>query len=151
MKKRDTSTDLTPREWQVIELLSKGMRAKEAAEALGISEFTARTHIRNAYEKTDSRSVANVLYKVLTTKEATAVDSFCKVNECEVIQWLDPSKIADFGQAERCILQYETAILEATHIGNGIFIGNGQIMPKPMKVARYPKGFKSTLKTVQES
>lgn len=42
---------VTPRELQVIELLSQGMRNKEIAVLLGISEETVQVHLRNIYIK----------------------------------------------------------------------------------------------------
>jgi len=149
MKNKNTDSELTEREWQIIKMCALGMRAKEISEKINLSVFTVRSHIRNAYEKTGCRNIAHVLYKILTTKEASAVQSFCETNQCEIIQWIDPAKIADFTQAERCILQYETATLEAIHIGGGVFIGNGQIVPKPQKVARYPKGFRSSVEAAR--
>lgn len=44
---------LTPREVQVIELISKGMRNKEIAVALGISEETVQVHVKNILSKFD--------------------------------------------------------------------------------------------------
>ena len=42
---------LTPREKEILELLSKGYRYKEIADSLFISIKTVRPHIRNIYEK----------------------------------------------------------------------------------------------------
>lgn len=42
---------LTDREMQVIELLARGMRNKEIASELGISEQTARVHMKNILAK----------------------------------------------------------------------------------------------------
>jgi DNA-binding NarL/FixJ family response regulator len=42
---------LTPRETQVVELISQGMRNKEVAAALGISEETAHVHVKNILAK----------------------------------------------------------------------------------------------------
>ncbi len=42
---------LTPREVQVIELVAQGMRNKEIAAALGISEETAQVHVKNILSK----------------------------------------------------------------------------------------------------
>ena len=42
---------VTPRELQVIELVSQGMRNKEIAASLGISEETVQVHLRNIYMK----------------------------------------------------------------------------------------------------
>lgn len=42
---------LTPREVQVIELISRGMRNKEIGAALGISEETVQVHVKNILAK----------------------------------------------------------------------------------------------------
>lgn len=42
---------LTPREVQVVELIAQGMRNKEIAVSLGISEETAQVHVRNILGK----------------------------------------------------------------------------------------------------
>lgn len=47
---------LTKRELQTLELLAKGMRNKEIAEALFISETTTKTHLRNIYSKLNANS-----------------------------------------------------------------------------------------------
>ena len=51
LAERDRHKHITPRELQVIELLSQGMRNKEIAVALGISEETVQVHLRNIYLK----------------------------------------------------------------------------------------------------
>jgi DNA-binding NarL/FixJ family response regulator len=42
---------LTPREIQVLELISSGMRNKEIAAGLGVSEDTIFTHVKNIFAK----------------------------------------------------------------------------------------------------
>lgn len=51
LAERASNPTLTPREIQVIELVSQGMRNKELASALGISEETAHVHVRNILTK----------------------------------------------------------------------------------------------------
>lgn len=51
LAERAANPTLTPREIQVIELVSQGMRNKELAGALGISEETAHVHVRNILTK----------------------------------------------------------------------------------------------------
>lgn len=52
---RDTD-NLSPRESEVLDLLSKGYLYKEIAEKLGLSYATVHTHIRHIYEKLHVRS-----------------------------------------------------------------------------------------------
>jgi DNA-binding NarL/FixJ family response regulator len=51
LAERAASPTLTRREVQVIELISQGMRNKEIAASLGISEETAHVHVRNILAK----------------------------------------------------------------------------------------------------
>lgn len=51
LAERASSQTLTGREVQVIELISQGLRNKEIAVSLGISEETAHVHVRNILAK----------------------------------------------------------------------------------------------------
>jgi len=51
LAERAAGSTLTTREVQVIELISQGMRNKEIAVSLGISEETAHVHVRNILAK----------------------------------------------------------------------------------------------------
>jgi two-component system NarL family response regulator len=51
LAERAAGPTLTPREIQVIELISRGMRNKEIAAALGISFETAQVHVKNILAK----------------------------------------------------------------------------------------------------
>jgi len=51
LAERAAGPTLTPREVQVMELVSQGMRNKEVAAALGISDETAHVHVRNILAK----------------------------------------------------------------------------------------------------
>ena len=46
-------TDLTPREIEILKLLSKGPTNKEIGQALGISENTVKNHVNSIIEKLD--------------------------------------------------------------------------------------------------
>jgi two-component system NarL family response regulator len=48
---RAVSPPLTSREVQVIELISRGLRGREVASTLGISEETVHVHVRNIFTK----------------------------------------------------------------------------------------------------
>jgi DNA-binding NarL/FixJ family response regulator len=49
---------LSPRELEILRLLSRGDRSKEVAEKLGIGTGTVNTHVRHIYEKLHVRSRA---------------------------------------------------------------------------------------------
>lgn len=44
---------LTRREQQILQIISKGMSNREVAQALNLSRFTVRTHLEHIYEKLD--------------------------------------------------------------------------------------------------
>jgi DNA-binding NarL/FixJ family response regulator len=50
-KPRGPEHILSPREREILELLSKGLSGEEAAAELGLSSETVRTHVRNAMNK----------------------------------------------------------------------------------------------------
>jgi DNA-binding NarL/FixJ family response regulator len=62
---RSQSDALSPREREILEHLSRGLRYREIADALFISIDTVRTHIRNIYEKLQVRSRTEALNKTL--------------------------------------------------------------------------------------
>jgi DNA-binding NarL/FixJ family response regulator len=51
LAERAGNPHLTPREVQVVQLISQGMRNKEIAAALGISFETAQVHVKNILAK----------------------------------------------------------------------------------------------------
>lgn len=53
---------LTPRETQVLNLLSQGLIRNEIAKELSVSSDTVRTHIRNISKKSGGRTQAQVLH-----------------------------------------------------------------------------------------
>lgn len=59
----DPRENLSVREKEVLEWLSKGFRYKEIADKLFISVETVRTHIRNIYEKLQARNRSEALRK----------------------------------------------------------------------------------------
>lgn len=62
-KTNDYFQDLSKREQEILEQLSKGFRYKEIADKLYVSIETVRTHIRNIYEKLQVNSRAEALKK----------------------------------------------------------------------------------------
>ena len=63
-KKLSNAEELTRREIELLELLSKGYRYKEIADKLFISQDTVRTHIRNIYLKLQVNSKIEAINKV---------------------------------------------------------------------------------------
>jgi PAS domain S-box-containing protein len=57
---------LSPREREVVHLVSLGSSGPEIAGELGISHETVRTHVRNAMEKLGARSRAHLVAKALS-------------------------------------------------------------------------------------
>jgi DNA-binding NarL/FixJ family response regulator len=63
-----TKLDLTEREQQVLQCLVKGLAYKQAADYLGISIDTVRTHIRGVYRKLQVHSVAEAVARAIREK-----------------------------------------------------------------------------------
>lgn len=63
-KANKAAEELTKRELELLELLSKGYRYKEIADKLFISQDTVRTHIRNIYIKLQVNSKIEAINKV---------------------------------------------------------------------------------------
>jgi DNA-binding NarL/FixJ family response regulator len=59
-------TRLTPRESEILDLLTRGFRSKEVADELGIGIQTVHTHLRNIYEKLQVRSRAEAVAHYLS-------------------------------------------------------------------------------------
>jgi DNA-binding CsgD family transcriptional regulator len=58
----DAVVRLTPREDELLESLDEGLRFKQIARRLGISEATAKTHGRNLFRKLDATSRAEAVH-----------------------------------------------------------------------------------------
>jgi len=61
----EPTEDLSPREQEVLNLLSQGFMYKEISDQLGISFETVRTYIRRIYEKLHVRTRTEAVAKVL--------------------------------------------------------------------------------------
>ena len=53
---------LTPREIEIMDLVVKGMRNKQIAGALGISEKTVKVHRGHVMQKVGARSVSDLIH-----------------------------------------------------------------------------------------
>ncbi len=56
MRHLELKIDFTTREFEIINLLAEGSRAKEIADELYVSELTIRTHMKNILRKSHARN-----------------------------------------------------------------------------------------------
>jgi DNA-binding NarL/FixJ family response regulator len=63
-QEKPTPDELTAREREVLQALSRGLRYKEIATDMAISAETVRTHVRHIYEKLQVQSRTEALNKV---------------------------------------------------------------------------------------
>ncbi|MDH5398512.1 MAG: helix-turn-helix transcriptional regulator [Cyclobacteriaceae bacterium] len=63
-KKKANGLPVSKREYEIIQLLGKGLRSNEIADELHLSVHTVNTHRRNILRKFDVSSLAEVLMKV---------------------------------------------------------------------------------------
>jgi len=63
---------LSPRERQILELLSQGLSGEDAARQLGLSSETVRTHVRNAMTKLGATTRVHAVALALQRGEITA-------------------------------------------------------------------------------
>lgn len=64
-KADDEMKKLTPREFEIVELLSKGFLYKEIADQLNITIGTVKQHIHNTYEKLQVNNRTEAINKVM--------------------------------------------------------------------------------------
>jgi DNA-binding NarL/FixJ family response regulator len=57
-----SANTLTPRELEVLECLDRGLRFREIADTLGVSQTTVKTHARSLFRKLDSSSRSEATY-----------------------------------------------------------------------------------------
>ena len=66
---------LTPAETAVTALLLEGLRTDQLADRLGITLFTARTHVKRVLSKVDARSQAELVRVLLSGPAGLRGDS----------------------------------------------------------------------------
>jgi DNA-binding CsgD family transcriptional regulator len=66
LQPRPPAPHLSPRELEVLTALEEGLRFKQIALALGISQATAKTHGRNLFRKLDATSRAEAVHVART-------------------------------------------------------------------------------------
>jgi DNA-binding NarL/FixJ family response regulator len=66
--KRDPTilTRLTPREYEIIQLIGKGMDNQEIAETLNIEEQTARNYVSLIYRKVGAKNRVQMVLRAIT-------------------------------------------------------------------------------------
>ena len=62
---------LSRAEFRVCLLLSRGLSVKAVTEELGLTESTIRSHLRSIYSKTYTKSLAELLYRLLSVQSDT--------------------------------------------------------------------------------
>jgi DNA-binding CsgD family transcriptional regulator len=72
-RKDEPQPSLTKRELEVLDLLVKGMCAKEIADSLFISETTVITHKKNLKKKYNVRNTVELISKAFIAKKASEV------------------------------------------------------------------------------
>jgi DNA-binding NarL/FixJ family response regulator len=65
---RNSRSDLTPREQQVLELVEQGLKNKEIARELGIRPGTVKIHLKHIFEKTGVRGRYGLALSVMRQK-----------------------------------------------------------------------------------
>jgi DNA-binding NarL/FixJ family response regulator len=55
-RRRHPVPELTPRHWQLLDLVAAGLTNTQIARRLGLSEGTVRTHLENVYRRLDVSS-----------------------------------------------------------------------------------------------
>jgi DNA-binding NarL/FixJ family response regulator len=65
VSKAEPTAELSPREREVLDLLSQGLMYKEIAEKIGVSYETVHTYIRRIYEKLQVRTRTEAVAKFL--------------------------------------------------------------------------------------
>ncbi|MCV6595403.1 MAG: helix-turn-helix transcriptional regulator [Silicimonas sp.] len=64
--------NLSRAEFRVCLLLSRGLSVKGVTDELGLTEATVRTHLRSIYAKTETSSLAELLYRILSAGKPEA-------------------------------------------------------------------------------
>lgn len=64
----DSDSQLTKREMEVAELLSKGLKAKQIADALFVSKHTVNNHVANILRKTNCSNKAQFVAYAIRNK-----------------------------------------------------------------------------------
>jgi DNA-binding CsgD family transcriptional regulator len=70
----ENAAGLTRSEWRVCVLVSRGLTAKAAADEIGVTVNTIRTHLRNIYVKTNLGSYYQLARRLVSPMEQQALN-----------------------------------------------------------------------------
>jgi DNA-binding NarL/FixJ family response regulator len=65
---------LTPREYQVAVLVSRGMSNKEVARELGVSDGTVKLHVHNIFQKLGARNRYGLIQRMVSSGSTEVVE-----------------------------------------------------------------------------
>lgn len=65
------TTQLSRREWEVLELVARGMQLTQVAERLVISPYTVKTHTRTIRLKLGASNAAHAIYLAMVNNNTT--------------------------------------------------------------------------------
>ena len=69
---RAARSRLTPREWDVVDMLSTGMSTDEIADSLHLATETVRSHVKHIFRKLDARSRSEAVAAAQRIRESSA-------------------------------------------------------------------------------
>jgi len=69
---RPGRSPLTPREWEVVDLLAENMTTDQIAESLHLASETVRSHVKRILRKLDARSRAEAVAAAQRMRDAAA-------------------------------------------------------------------------------
>ncbi|MEO1538150.1 MAG: helix-turn-helix transcriptional regulator [Pseudomonadota bacterium] len=67
---------LSRAEFRVCHMLSRGLSVRAVSEELGLTETTVRSHLRAIYAKTETTSLPELIYLIMSVKEDSVAQTF---------------------------------------------------------------------------
>jgi DNA-binding NarL/FixJ family response regulator len=61
---------LTPREYQVVLMVGRGLSNKEVARELGVSDGTVKLHVHNIFQKLGARNRSDLIRRMVSSGSA---------------------------------------------------------------------------------
>lgn len=97
----ERSHELSPREREVLELLTEGLSGAQAAKQLFISPDTARTHVRNAMGKLGARTRVQAITIALQQNEIVVAKASPGVPDSKAVEGADTRGVEDSERTRR--------------------------------------------------